>query len=53
LAECRRRGGRVGGGTHLIAPTGAAGVWLMSASKPPGLGFVHAVWNGVRNGGRG
>ena len=54
MPECRRRGGRVGGGMHLIALAGAAGVWPMSASKPLGLGFVHAVQNGVvRDGGRG
>ena len=46
MAECRRRGGRVGGGMHLIVLAGVAGVWLMSASKLPGLGFMHAVQNG-------
>ena len=43
---CGKRGGGCGGGTHLIVLAGVAGVWLMSASKPPGLGFMHAVRNG-------
>jgi len=42
----RRRDGRGGGGTYLIAQAGAADAGPKYESEPPGLGFVCAVGNG-------